>query len=135
MANPKIKVPWEPVDWFLEGIGVLAAAFLLFYPLFYFGSLPEQIPMHFNSRGEAGSYWGKAGIWGLAAVGLGTYLVLFLLNKLPHLFNYPGKITAENAFPQYRLSARITNIVAVSFFAFLLYEVIEVSLGRQAQIN
>jgi uncharacterized membrane protein len=138
MANPKVQVPWEPIDWFLEGIGALAATFLLFYPLFYFGSLPEQIPMHFNSRGEAGSYWGKAGIWVLSAVGLGTYVVIFLLNKSPHLFNYPGKVTAENAFSQYQLSTRImriTNVVTVSFFAFILYEIIEVSLGRQAQIN
>jgi uncharacterized membrane protein len=138
MPNPKLTIPWEPIDWLLEVIGALAALFLLFYPLLQYGSLPEEIPMHFNLRGVADSYWSKAGIWGLTAIALATYIVLWFLNKSPHLFNYSGKVTAENAFSQYQLSTRmmrITNVVTVSFFAFILYEIIEVSLGRQAQIN
>lgn len=135
MANPKVQVPWEPVDWLLETIGAIALVFLIFYPFLYFGQLPEEILMHFNGRGEADGYSGKAGIWGLVAIALGTYLLLWYINKSPHLFkNNQVKITAENAFQQYQLSTRmirITNVVMISFFAFIVYEIIQIGLGRQ----
>lgn len=135
MPNPKVPVPWEPLDWGLEGIGALAVIFLLVYPLVYFGQLPEEIPRHIDSGGRVSGYWDKWWLWLIIAIALGTYALLWQLNRFPHLFkNSQVKITEENAFQQYQLSTRmirITNVVMITFFAFIVYEIIQIALGRQ----
>ena len=59
--------------------------------------LPEIIPTHYNEAGEADSYGDKLNILALPIISTLLFIGLTILNKRPHLFNYPSEITKENA--------------------------------------
>ncbi|MEM6377383.1 MAG: DUF1648 domain-containing protein, partial [Bacteroidota bacterium] len=102
MSRPKIEVPKEPVDWFLEGVAWIAVLAMFLYLLYHYGSMPDRIPTHFGANGLPDAYGSKTSIWPLPIISLITFLILFFLNKAPHLFNFPTKITEENALSQYQ---------------------------------
>ena len=78
----------------------------------YYNQLPDQIPIHFNwpSKDENGFgsknlLWASPIICGVLAIGL------HILNSYPRIFNYPVKITQENAAYQYRQATRMIRIL------------------------
>lgn len=138
MSRPKLQIQWEPLDWYLEILGLGAAIFLIAYPLYYYGQLPEEIPNHFNGKGQVNGYGHKSSIWLLPAIALGTYLFIWFLNRTPHLFNYTKKITEENAYRQYQLATRllrIYNVIIAVFFAYLTYAMVKTGIEGGQQIN
>jgi cytochrome bd-type quinol oxidase subunit 2 len=78
----------------------------------YYNQLPDKIPIHFNwpSKDENGFgskdlLWVSPLICGVLAIGL------YILNGYPRIFNYPVKITQENAEYQYRQATRMIRIL------------------------
>ncbi len=119
--RPKLKPISTKIDLILE-----IAAFLFFLaiwllPVLMFQSLPETIPTHYNLKGEIDDWGSKTTIFILPAIGLVLFIGLTVLNKYPHIFNYPSEITEENALQQYSMATRwiriIKLIVVLLFFA------------------
>lgn len=44
-------------------------------------------------------------------MGTAVFAIITLLNKHPHIFNYPGKITEANALKQYTSATRLLRIL------------------------
>ncbi len=131
MARPKIKIQKEPLDYYLEAAAFLAIAFLFIYPAIHYGGLPEDIPTHFDSKGQPDSYDKKSSIWILPAIGFLIFVMLYFLQKVPHSFNYGVKITEENAENQYRIALRLMrslNVIIMFSFAYLNYATIQIAL-------
>jgi uncharacterized membrane protein len=105
--RPKITIEPTQADRLLEGLAATGLLLLLLLPAAYYGDLPDSIPQHFNAAGEADRYGSKAGIWLLPAMGGLLYTLLTVLNRWPHIFNYPVTITPENADKQYRMATRL----------------------------
>ena len=59
--------------------------------------LPEIIPIHFNGAGKADGFGNKTHIFVLPIISTLLFIGLTILNKHPHIFNYPSQITKENA--------------------------------------
>ncbi len=134
MAQHKIKIDYEPTDWILELIGAIGILFLFIIPAYFYNSLPDIIPQHFNAKGEVDGHGNKNSIWMLPAIEVVLYSGLFWLNKFPHIFNYPIKITPENAHRQYKYATRFIRILNVSIvwiFCYLSYSSIQSALGNQ----
>ena len=119
--RPKLKPVSTKFDLILE-----IAAFLFFLaiwllPIFAYQILPETIPTHYNLKGEIDDWGSKGTIFILPAIGLVLYIGLTVLNKYPHVFNYPTKVTEDNALQQYSKATRwmriIKLIVVMLFFA------------------
>ncbi len=138
MAKPKIKVPLDPTDKFIEMVGLVAILILIGLPFFYFDKLPESIPQHFGLNGKPDHFGDKGLLWGMPMIGASLYAMLSVFNKYPHIFSYPKKITEENAFSLYRIATkmlRLLNTSVACFFAYSTYTVIQTALGNQKEIG
>jgi len=111
---PKIELKLSKFDLFLEIIGwVLFVVFWIWIILEYF-NLPETIPTHFNFQGEIDSYGSKSSLFLLPAFSTFIFIALSWINRYPHIFNYPVKITEENAETQYRIATRLMRIMKIT---------------------
>lgn len=137
-TQPRLKIEAEPFDRAVETIGMIAIILLVGMPIYYFGSLPELIPSHFDFSGNPDGYSGKGLIWLLPALGLIMYAGLYILNRYPHIFNYLVKITGENAFRQYKLATRFIRILNTSIaclFCYITYATIQTAMGNQSGLG
>lgn len=133
MTRPKIKIAMDRMDVMMEALGVVAVLLLLTYPGYHYGDLPDIIPTHFNRSGAPDAFSAKRSIWALPVIGLSTYFSMLILTRFPHKFNFPKKITKENAERQYRLAVkmmRTINLVVIIVFCYLTYQTVEISLGN-----
>jgi uncharacterized membrane protein len=134
MNRPRVKIELDISDWIIEIIGATFLVLMILYPLYYYNELPYTIPIHFNISGQADRFSHKSTLWALPAIGLVMYIGLWILNKYPHIFNYPTEITAENASRQYRKATKLIRtlnmLVAASFF-YIVYAIIQTATNKQ----
>ena len=128
--RPKITVPYEPLDIAIEIVNISLLLFLWLYPVMVYGELGDTIPTHLNAQGEADDFGSKSTIWILPAIGTGLFILMFVLNRYPHLHNYMVNITEENALSNYRISTRvlrIANLFCMILFGVIILEIIGIA--------
>jgi uncharacterized membrane protein len=130
--RPKLKVQLTPSDKVLEllGWGVLLALWI--WTGTSYSSLPDTIPTHFNAAGEADDFGIKASIVRLPLIATLLYIGLTLLNRFPHIFNFPTPITPDNALSQYTNATRMIRylkLILVLVFAGISYQTIQQANG------
>lgn len=108
---PKVKPTFSRLDWLLEGVGWLSLPALWVYILLLWNKLPTRIPVHFNFALKPDAFGSKNELIILAGVASLLFLGISLLNRFPHLFNYPVTITPENAMVQYTRATRILRLL------------------------
>ena len=132
-GRPKLKVQLTTTDKLLEllGWGVLLALWV--WTGTSYSSLPDSIPTHFNAAGEADDYGRKASIFGLPVVASLLYIGLTLLNRVPHIFNFPTPVTQENALIQYTNATRMIRslkLILVVVFGGISFQTIQQANGE-----
>lgn len=105
--KPVRKVTADKADTTAEVLSLFFLAATLIIVSAGYGSLPDSIPLHFNFSGQADSMGGKINIFILPVISFAMYLLLTLIQRVPHSFNYPVKITEENASFQYHLAVKM----------------------------
>lgn len=99
----------------------------------YWPQLPAEIPTHFNFSGTPDSWGSKQSLFFLAGVGVILYVMMLIVSRFPHLYNYLVTITESNAEKQYRMAVTfmltMANIV-IWMFAFIMWQTIRVALGQ-----
>jgi len=136
--RPKIKVKREPVDWAIEVTGFVAVLLLFVLPAYFYKDLPENIPIHYGFDGTPDSVKSKATVWMMPVIGLILYIGLAVLNRYPHVFNYPVEITHENAEIQYKKASRLLrllNTIIVVSFCYITYSTILTASGESNGIG
>ena len=122
--RPKLKPELTSADILLEIAGWLALAALWIIVLFYFKELPDNIPTHFNAAGKADDTGSKGTFFILPSLTTFTFLLMTVLNRFPHVFNYPVSITAATAMRQYTLATRLIRVMKLSInIIFLLVSI------------
>ncbi len=124
--RPVLKVPYETIDLILDVLCITLLVIMWGYVITTYGELPDEIPTHFNGKGEVDGHGKKTFIWSLPAISTFTFLLMFVLNKFPHLHNYMTNITEDNALKNYKLSTRFVrfiNAVVLLIFAYITYTV------------
>jgi uncharacterized membrane protein len=128
----RIRLNLTPSDYFWEIVGAVGIVCLVVLPLCYYSKLPVEIPGHFNLLGQVDAYGKRETIWLLPGVGLFLYVGLTVLNRYPWIFNYPVKVTKDNAPNCYRTGTRIIRMVKVFIvllFLFLTFKTIHIAMG------
>lgn len=101
---------------------VLLGIILLFLGagVLLYGWLPEQVPIHWNIRGEVDRYGGRfMGAFGLPLFTLVLYLIMVLIPRIdPKKANYPKFTGAYNAFMAAFVIFMLALHSAVLLFAF-----------------
>jgi uncharacterized membrane protein len=131
--RPKLKIQLTPTDQVFEliGWGVLLALWI--WTGMSYSSLPDSIPTHFNAAGEADGFGKKASIIGLPLIATLLYIGLTLLNRFPHIFNFPTPITPDNALKQYTNATRMIRflkLILVVVFAGISFQTIQQANGK-----
>jgi len=133
MNRPRITIQRKPIDWVIEFIGIVGLIILIGLPIIYFSELPDIIPVHFGFNGQPDGFGTKAVIWVMPLLGGMLYLGMSLLNKHPHIFNYPQKVTEDNAERLYKTATRmmrVLNALVACIFAYITFAIIQTALGN-----
>ncbi len=119
--RPKITVPQNSTDLWIDRFSFLLFFIIWLNVFVYYPDLPNEIPTHFNGRGQADAFGSKQTIWILMGVFSSIFIGIYILNKYPHLHNYTVKITEENALKNYRFSTRVLRVVNFLNLLLLAY--------------
>ncbi|MGB0863075.1 MAG: DUF1648 domain-containing protein [Saprospiraceae bacterium] len=138
MTRPRLVIPLTNNDKVLEIFALLGIIAIWAICIYNYSSLPETIPRHFNAAGEPDAFGNRNSIWILPIVTTGLYIGLTWVAKIPHAFNYPIKITSENAALQYEKAVqmiRILKVIITIGLSYMTYESVRVALGESQKMG
>ena len=136
--RPKITLIPTTADRLVELLGLLILLTLWGWTITHYSSLPGTIPTHFNAAGEADGFGSKASIIGLPLIATLLFIGLTVLNRYPHIFNYPSPVTQNNALRLYTLATRMLRylkLVLVLVFGGIEFMTIEHATGKGAGLG
>lgn len=130
--RPKLKIPKTKSEQVWDIIGYI----------FYFGSiilliyvwrmLPEEVPAHYNGYGEVDRLGSKFELIILPVISVIILITMQLLEKNPHVHNYPDRLNESNAKEFYINSRKQLNQlknICVIIFSIILFDSVIVALG------
>jgi uncharacterized membrane protein len=133
MNRPKIHITKAPLDRILDKAAFALVVLTLCLAAIYYGRLPDTIPVHFNTTGDPDRFGHKTTLLVIPAISLFLFIGLRYLSNFPESFNYPVKITVENAETQYQMGLRILYVLNLTFtgiFAYMTFATIQTALGK-----
>lgn len=136
--RPIIKVTRSRLDLTVEIISATVLITAIALLLFYYPTLPERVPSHYDALGQPDSYSSKSKLIILVGIGIFLYALLTVISRFPHIFNYPVNITETNAESQYVNSVRMLRyikLVIICQFTYIVYASIMIALGTQATLG
>jgi uncharacterized membrane protein len=137
-SRPRIKISLTSFDWATELLALMLLVLLIAIPVFSLNDLPDRIPVHFNSAGQPDGFGNRTSLWILPVTGAFMYLLLTVIGAFPQIYNFPVKITPENALTQYRLATRLIRIlktVILVLFSFISYQTIRTATGNASGLG
>jgi uncharacterized membrane protein len=126
------------LGWCFELLCLIALAGTVFLVLSNFKLLPDTLPTHYNFAGQPDKFGDKQAILFLPALGLVLYVLLTVLNRYPHIFNYPYNITNENAERQYKNSMTMVQVVKTIILVqitFMTFRKIQIGYGEASSLG
>lgn len=131
--RPKIDLELTLTDQLGEWVGWITLFATWISAVYAFVVLPETIPTHFNMTGEPDGYGSKISLMLIPLISTVVFVGMTLINRKPEIFNYPVKITAENAAFQYRNATRM--IRWLKFSIVLIFLIILVAMYSSALLG
>jgi uncharacterized membrane protein len=101
-------------------------------------NIPHRIPVHFGALGKPDSWGGKSSLLIVPIIAIGVYLLLTLISRVPHCFNYAVEITEENAERQYRNAKDMMLwmiVEIVYFFLYLEWQFVQIALNKSKSLG
>ncbi|MEG4171585.1 MULTISPECIES: DUF1648 domain-containing protein [unclassified Microcoleus] len=136
--QPVISLGLSPVLVAVELLGAIAILLAVLLIVKFWAVLPDRIPIHFGLGGVADAWGDKVTIWIVPAVAAIIFAVLTAVSRYPHTFNYPVRITSENARRQYLLGRGLLVWLKAEIcwlLAFVVRQQILVALGNAQRLS
>ncbi|WP_155593302.1 DUF1648 domain-containing protein [Lysinibacillus cavernae] len=133
MYRPILKLRKTRAEKVRDYIGGSLFVLSIFYIIVMWGNLPNEIPGHFNGAGEVDRWGSKIELFILPFIGLFLWMLLGLLEKAPHMHNYPACLNENNVEAFYLNSRKILNEVknfCLILFAFISFQMVRIGLGE-----
>jgi uncharacterized membrane protein len=137
-ARPKIKLVLTKTDKTFEILGWVSIVAIWLLTIINYANLPHTIPIHYNVAGQADGFGGKSNILTLPLIATVLFIGLTILNKFPHHFNYPTKITADNASREYTKVTRLIRylkFIIVIVFGLMAFQTIRSANGQTSKLG
>lgn len=135
--RPKLKMPRT----FLENILDITAIVLFIASsanlIMQWSSMPRTVPTHFNGTGEPDGWGSKNHLWILLIVGFMMWVLLTILEKFPHVYNYLF-LTDENVDRQYKNARLMLNVIkneVLFFFVYMSWISGEIANGKNESLS
>lgn len=87
------------VEWLAPAVAIASLA----WTVAVYSSLPDEVPIHFNFRGEIDGWGPRPMVWVLPVLLLGSERLLAWVGRHPEWGNYPVRVTVENRERLHRL--------------------------------
>ncbi|MCB0849064.1 MAG: DUF1648 domain-containing protein [Bacteroidetes bacterium] len=126
--RPKIKLELTTTDKTFEILGWISVLAIWVFTITNYTNLPDIIPTHYNSAGQVDGFGGKGYIFTWPLIATFLFIGLTILNKFPHVFNYPTNITADNALRKYTNATRLIRylkFIIVIVFGLITFKTIQ----------
>ena len=136
--RPRIQLRLTLSDKIIETIGWALLCITWILVILFYNRLSDIIPIHYNAAGVADGFGGKIHLIILSILSSALFIGMTILNKFPHIFNYPVKITEDNAFAQYQNMARmirIVKLVVVLIFGLIVFKTISIAGNQGNEIG
>ena len=131
--RPILKLPKTRIEKTFDGIGILLFVGAILYVVMNWGNIPDDVPAHFNEAGEVDRWGSKFEFIILPIIGLFLFVLMSLLEKAPHMHNYPSRINESNVEQFYLHSRKLLNVIkniCLMMFAYLIVQIGRVALGK-----
>jgi uncharacterized membrane protein len=107
---------------------------IMFFTIFYqWSNLPNNVPIHFNTEGNVDGWGSRGSLWILPMIGLILFVMMSILERFPHIYNYPVMITEKNA-PKLYLEARrmliILEFEMLLLFSYISWGTVQAAFGK-----
>ena len=138
MARPKIRIEPTIADKVVEILGWFVLLVTWIFTIASYSNLPDTIPIHYNGAGKADGFGSKINILILPFIATILYVGITVANKFPHVFNYPTRITEENALRQYTNATRMMRylkLALVVLFGLIAFKTIQSTRGQSAGLG
>jgi uncharacterized membrane protein len=131
--RPIIKIEPTAFGKILDAIAFVLLLLLLVYVFQNYPNLPERIPKHFGSGGRVDEFGKKQSILFLPIIATVIFVLIMILKRFPHKFNYMVKITPKNAEQQYKIGVKIiqiSNVFAMAVLWYTSFKIINIALHK-----
>ena len=128
-TKSRIKPSLSILDYILEFFSLLSVLGIIILFVIYWVNAPEVVPIHYNIYGIADGFGSRTTLVILPIISVLTYIGLTVLNKFPHIFNFPVKVTEENKLFLYRTSTRMvrwTKLLICLLYASIVWQQIRI---------
>jgi uncharacterized membrane protein len=105
--RPIVKIELTLWDKSLEMLGWFILIMFWILTILNYSNIPGTIPTHFDLTGKPDGFGDKSSIFILPVISSVLYIGMTILNRFPHIFNYPTKITNQNAERQYTIATKL----------------------------
>lgn len=136
--QPKIRVELTEADQVLEAMAALGVALSVTALLTYWHRIPSRVPVQFNFYGKPTEWGPKNALLLLCGLVVLSYLLITILNRFPHAFNYLVPITEKNARRQYAIATRSIRWLKLELvwgYGYLLAACIRTSLNPSSHLS
>lgn len=105
----KLNIPKtrEEKIWDIIGVGSYVATVI--FLIIIWRQLPEQVPLHMDLTGKVDDWAAKESMLVLPAISIIMFILLHILEKFPHVYNYPKRLNDKNAASFYRVNRKMLN--------------------------
>ncbi|PSB03347.1 DUF1648 domain-containing protein [Merismopedia glauca] len=117
----------------LDLVGIIGLIVSLVIAVSAWSGLPDIIPVHFGLDGRPNGWGNKSIFWMFPFLNIVVFLSFTVLRRYPHTFNYPVKITPQNAEFQYQIAIDLLNWLKTEFVWLFVY--IEGEIIRSSKLN
>ena len=131
--RPVLDLPPSRLETMLRVLVVVGIAVCIVQLVLVWDALPASVPMHVGVTGRPDRYDSKSMLLFLPAVAVALTLLLTLVARFPQSFNYPVRVTPENAprlYRQGRLLLAWLNVLLVWLCAAIEQQTVEIALGH-----
>lgn len=119
-------------------IGYASLLAMVVYLVMKWSSLPAEVPAHFNGVGEVDRWGSKYELLILPVIAIVLTLIMELIERYPHVHNYPERLCETNVHAFYLNSRQMLNYmknIVNMLFALLVYESISISFGDDTSLG
>lgn len=116
-------------DKIMTGLAILILLASTIFVLIKWDSLPEQIPSHYNFKGQPDAYGGTGSLVFSIVIGWTMLLTMMILSKFPHLWNTGVERTPANAAMINRIVRDMISVMELSLAALFGYMMIVPVIG------
>ncbi len=131
--RPVLRLPRSALDRWLGRLALLMVALSWAALLHAWPHLPDRVPTHFGLTGTPDAFGDRATLLTLPLLNVAFYLLLSLLQRVPHRFNYVVRITAQNAARQYTLARTMLGWLTLEVSVLLMYATWQTAMVAMGQ--